>query len=161
MTLEGQFHALRELHALATRQGESPWVLAGLARASANLGALTEFHWSPAHKVYKARALLYAQRLLARQPREPWSYWHRAYALALTGLHRDALEDLARATQLLADAARQGPGDPRLRQAPAWVGPVEALCRFDTPRPVPPLPDGGGSDLPHAGPAGGRGGPEG
>jgi tetratricopeptide (TPR) repeat protein len=134
MTYADQFQAVRELHALMRAQGESPWVLGALARAYANLGVLTEFHWAPAHKAFKARALLYAQRLHARQPQEPWSHWHRAYARALIGLHKSALADLAKADELL-EAARKGGGAAGpLRQPPAWVGLLEALCRFDTAR---------------------------
>ncbi len=132
MTYADQFQAVRELHALVRARGESPWVLGALARAYANLGVLTEFHWSPAHKAFKARALLYAQRLLARQPQEPWPHWHRAYARALTGLHKSALADLAKAGELLR-AAGKGGAEP-LRQQPAWTGLIDALCRFDTAR---------------------------
>src|SRR5690242_3151291 len=58
MTFTAQFQAVRELHALMRTQGESPPVLAALARGYAHLGVLTEFHWDSAPKVFKARALL-------------------------------------------------------------------------------------------------------
>ena len=109
MTDMAQFQALRELHALMKAKGESPWLLAALARAYANLGVLTEFHWSADHKAFKARALLYAQRLAVRYPDTPWSLWHRGYAEALVGLHKAALKDLESAAKA-AQAEKNGGG---------------------------------------------------
>ena len=62
------FAAVRDLHAAIRADGESPERLGALARAYVQLGVLTEFHWHPAHKVFKARALLYAERLATREP---------------------------------------------------------------------------------------------
>ncbi len=59
------FAAVRNLHEAMRTSGESPFRVAGLVRGYALLGLLTEHHWHPAHKVFKARALLYAQRLVA------------------------------------------------------------------------------------------------
>jgi len=97
MTFLAQVTALRALHGAMRDQGESPELLGALVRAYANLGVLTEFHWNASHKAYHARALLYAQRLVARDPQSPWGLYHRAYALALAGLHGAALADLGRA----------------------------------------------------------------
>ena len=58
--------AVRDLHAAIRSDGESPARLGALARGYAQLGVLSEFQWHPAHKAFKARALLYAERLLAR-----------------------------------------------------------------------------------------------
>ena len=71
-----------------------------------------------------ARALLYAQRLVARRPDDRWSLWHRAFALALAGRHRDALVDLESA-KTLAGA---------VKDAPVWVDLVDAYARCDTRR---------------------------
>ena len=46
------------------------------------------------HKVFKARALLYAERLVALAVNKD-SLCTRAYVRALTGLHQSALDDLA------------------------------------------------------------------
>jgi tetratricopeptide (TPR) repeat protein len=123
MNFVSQYAALRRLHELARTGGESPRLTGALARGYAHLGVLTECHWSSAHKVFKARALLYAQRLAAAEPGSPWGLWHRAYATGLAGMHAAALKDLARAAELAGKAGTQ---------PPAWVGLVEALCRFDT-----------------------------
>ncbi|HEX6985390.1 MAG TPA: hypothetical protein VF170_08430, partial [Planctomycetaceae bacterium] len=94
--LVSQFAAVRAWHAAIRAGGETPERLAGLSRAYANLGFLAERHWSPASRVYHARSLLYAERLLRRTGGTPESYRVRAYARSLTGLPAAALEDLAR-----------------------------------------------------------------
>ena len=99
MDIVSQFSAVRELHALIKSQGESPELLGALVRAYANLGVLTEHFWLPDHKVFKARALLYAERLMRRQSGKPWGMWHKAYAEALVGLHCSALADLESAAK--------------------------------------------------------------
>ncbi len=66
LSMVEHFVAVRDLHHAIREGGESPTRLAALARAYAQLGMLTEFHWSSAHRVYKARALLYAERLKER-----------------------------------------------------------------------------------------------
>ncbi len=93
-------------------------------RGYAQLGVLSEFHWHPAHRAFKARALLYAQRLVARHPDRPSSLWHRAFALALAGRHRDALADL--------ESARKLPG--AVKGAPVWLDLIDAYARCDTRR---------------------------
>ena len=75
MTFTSQFQALRELHEAIHCGGESPALLGGLVRGYANLGVLTEYLWHPEHKAFKARAWLYAERMVARDE-------HSALALA-------------------------------------------------------------------------------
>jgi tetratricopeptide (TPR) repeat protein len=119
------FAAVRDLHAAIRADGESPARLGALVRGYALLGALTDFHWSPAHKAFKARALLYAQRLVARDPKSPAALRHRAFAESLAGLHRFALADLAEAkTQAGAKAD----------QIPPWVDVIDACCCYDLDR---------------------------
>ena len=95
-----------------------------LVRGYAQLGILSEFHWNAAHKAFKARALLYAQRLVARGPDRPWGLRHRAFALALVGRHRDASADL--------ESARKQPGD--AKDDPAWLDLIDAFARCDAKR---------------------------
>ena len=115
------FLAVRDLHAAIRTDGESPARLGALARGYALLGVLSEFQWHPAHRAFK-RALLYAQRLTARDSRSPTGLWHRAFALALIGRHSDALADLERAKNV--DAK----GSPT---APDWLDLVDAYCHYD------------------------------
>src|SRR5262249_17809633 len=68
--------ALRALHSGLESQGESPALLGAVVRAYSNLGRFTQFHWNAAHKVFKARALLYAQRLVSANPSSSWALWH-------------------------------------------------------------------------------------
>ncbi|MBN1394386.1 MAG: hypothetical protein JW959_05140 [Pirellulales bacterium] len=126
MTFTKQFDAVRRLHELIRRDGESPARLGALIRGYANLGVLTEFYWNPAHKVFKARALLYAQRFLARDAQSPTALWHRAYAYGLTGLHKFALDDLQAADKLIGEMKE---ADRPAR--PEWGDLIDAYCRFD------------------------------
>jgi tetratricopeptide (TPR) repeat protein len=120
--------AVRELHQAIRTDGESPARLGALARGYALLGVLSEHEWHPAHRAYKARALLYAQRLIARDPDAPWGLWHRAFALALAGRHGDALSDLQAAR------AKAGPAGKGAPAPPDWLDLIDAYCRFDSAR---------------------------
>jgi tetratricopeptide (TPR) repeat protein len=130
-----QFAAVRQLHALTRDHGESSQLLAGLARGYANLGVLTEMHWNVSHKVFKARGLLYAQRLMARENGSPCALAHRAYVLALVGLHKDGLADVAEARKRGGQSSRPAsepataPAEPTL---PVWLDMVEAACQVDS-----------------------------
>ena len=119
-----QFAAARQIHRVMHEEGESPERLADLTRAYANLGALCEHLWYPAHKAFKARALLYAQRNVLRWPQSPVSRLGRAYALALVGLHGAAINDLTAAQA----HARNG-GMPALVAEEARI--LDSFCRFN------------------------------
>lgn len=125
MDLIGQFAAVRRLHRLMREEGESPRRLGALVRGYANLGLLTGCFVAPAHKVFLARSLLYADRLCWRDRNSSWALWHRGYARALTGVHATAIEDLEAADKLAAD---------RKRPRPDWVDLIDAFCRFDEAR---------------------------
>lgn len=118
--------AVRDLHRAIRADGESPVRLGALVRGYALLGVLSEHEWHPAHRAYKARSLLYAQRLVAREPDHPRGYWHRAFALTLIGRHGDALDDLKTAR---GKAGAKGNPTP-----PDWVDVIEAAARFDSGR---------------------------
>jgi tetratricopeptide (TPR) repeat protein len=119
------FAAIRDLHEAIRADGESPERLGALSRAYAQLGVLTEFHWHPAHKVYKARALLYAQRILVRDPVSVLALRNRAFVRSVIGLHQEALDDLEAA------AKQPGVGD---QAPPAWLAPIEAYARLEVGR---------------------------
>ena len=123
MTFTSQFAALREIHATIAAKGESRDLVGGLIRAYANLGLLTEINWSPAHKAFKARALLYAERLVARFPKAASSHWLKAYASGIAGVHIESLTELETAKKAKRDI-----------EPPAWVEIVDAYCRFRTDR---------------------------
>jgi tetratricopeptide (TPR) repeat protein len=117
-----QFLATRAAHAEIREKGESPRRLGGLIRGYANLGLLTEFHWNAAHKALRARAVLEAQRWIAREPKSAEALFHRAYAWTLAGFHKLALDDLAQANKRAPESAER----------PDWARLIEASCRFDT-----------------------------
>ena len=120
MTLASQFGAARQIHAAMEADGESPERLGGLVRAYAHLALLTEHLWSTDSKVFKARALLYAERLRFHRPDEAWG------GLA-SCLRR-------RAGRALGGGAGGPPASARRRgdtRPPEWVAVIEPLCRFD------------------------------
>jgi tetratricopeptide (TPR) repeat protein len=124
MSFVAQVDAARRVHESIRSGGESPAKLAALVRAYGNLAALTERQWYAADRVFKARALLYAQRLVAGDVPTAHALWHRAYARAMAGLYGPAADDLAAAAKV-ADPARDG-GPP-----PAWVPLLDMFCRYD------------------------------
>jgi tetratricopeptide (TPR) repeat protein len=126
MNVVAQFRALREMNALIRSEGESPALLGALVRGYANLGVMTEYYWHPAHKVFKARALLYAQRMVAQDENLPIAKWHRAYAAALAGLHAWALADLDAAGKSAAELAGKNRA-----MAPAWSQLIGPFCRYE------------------------------
>ena len=113
-----QFAALRLLHAELRSGGVSRDNLGFLVRVYAHLGSLTDFYWGPTSKVFKARALLYADRLVHTFGSSPFSLSHRAYARAMSGLHASALTDV--------QAARSESEV----EVPAWLGFIEAYCAY-------------------------------
>jgi hypothetical protein len=127
MNIADQFGAVRTLHQLCKTEGESPPVLAALARGYAHLGLLTEHYWAPTHKIFKARALLYAQRLLTTKD-DAWGRWHRAYAATLAGLIPLANADIV--------AARKFGGT-----EPAWSKLLDARLKHDVAGLTVSLPD--------------------
>jgi tetratricopeptide (TPR) repeat protein len=125
MSFTDQYAALRSLHAAIRVEGPSPRRLAALSRAYANLGVLTEYQWDSASVAFKARALLYAQRLVTLEPKSPQSRWHMAYAAALAGIPWWADESLDEARQLageLPPAERPSP--------PGWVALIDAWSHY-------------------------------
>ena len=101
--------ALRRIHAEIRAKGESPELLGGLVVGYANLGSLTASYLSPAQKVFSARALLYAERMVHESKESDWALWHRAYARALVGLHNAGRSDVK---------AAQGAGQEVVAAAP-------------------------------------------
>ena len=119
-----QVAALRALHEAIRTDGESPARLAALARAYAQLGVLSEYQWSPAHRAFKARALLYAERLVARDPKSALALRSRAFVRALVGRHDLALADLD-------EAKKRDEGTKGAAPAPSWLPLIDAYLKAD------------------------------
>lgn len=127
MTFAAQFAAIRRLHQQTRGRVATAAELAALARGYAHLGVLSELYWHPANAAFKARAMLYAQRLLAANVppaanAEATSLARATtgYVLALSGLHRAALAQFA-------EARKSTP-------LPPWADAAAALCEFDATR---------------------------
>ncbi len=121
------FAAIRALHDAIRTDGESPERLGTLARAYAQLGALTCYQWSARPRVFQARAMLYAERLVARDPESAWALRNRAFVRAVVGLHAMAIKDLDAATRL--DERAKAPAPPS-----DWVEMIDACAKFDLAR---------------------------
>ena len=130
MNFISQYSAVRQLHELIRTHGESAMVARGLVRGYANLGLLTDYNWHPAFKVFFARSMLYAQRMVAQGKHPRWAKWHRAYAFALAGLQKWALKDLEDAEKIVPTSSSEK--DVADYSKPAWVDIINAFCRYDT-----------------------------
>lgn len=113
-----QFQALRMIHRGLDERRDSRELLGAAVRAYGNLGQLTREHWSVEHKVFQARSLLYAERLVVNENGSPWSLAHRAYARALVGRHHTAIQDLEKAMEAEAELP--------------WLTLISMFLRFDT-----------------------------
>jgi tetratricopeptide (TPR) repeat protein len=90
-----QHNALRLLHSTARDQGESPELIAATARAYANLAMLNVTSLDARCVAYRARAMLYAERLRSRAPADSTTAWTLAYVYTLIGYPTIALDSLA------------------------------------------------------------------
>jgi tetratricopeptide (TPR) repeat protein len=122
--IPAQFGAIRLLHAEIRENGASPELVAALARSYSMLGVLTDKLWSPAAKVFHARAMLYAERAVNRWPQSALARYTRGYVRALFGLHLTAIADLDAAAKL----GKENGAEP----APAWAKSIDAFCHFDS-----------------------------
>ena len=120
-----QFLAVRKLHGLMSDAGESPGLLGRLANGYANLGLLTECGWNATSLAMKARAMLYAERLLRNHADFVTVRWHWAYVQAILGIHHSALKQLE-------DPLPEGVDVGDLPSLPAWADVIEPYCRYDT-----------------------------
>lgn len=131
LSIVSQFQAVRLAHAAAKSARSPADAHEILVRGYANLGQLTLPFWNATAKVFIARSLLYAERLVAAEPNSPRPLWHRAYARAMAGFDLDALADLT-----AADALAKG------AKPPPWVELIEPYCHYNTAA----LIKGGGAD---------------
>jgi tetratricopeptide (TPR) repeat protein len=118
--LTEQFAAVRALHQAIREKGDSSPLLIALARGYANLGSLTEKRWTPDHLTFKARALLYAQRVAVREDGSPRTRRAAGYAEAISGLLGDAKRDF--------QAAEKDDGGKGIEP---WHEPARAYARSD------------------------------
>lgn len=116
--LFSQFIGIRMLHEIMQSAGESPQRLAELSKAYARMSRLAESIRGTYGKVFMARALLYAERLIVRSQSSPEALWNRAYVRAVIGLPSAAQSDLEQA-------------DHPNQTAPNWLTELTAYCAGD------------------------------
>lgn len=90
-----QFDAVRRTHAAMKQYGETPELLRMLVRGYTQLQLLTNASFRDSHRVFQARAMLYAQRLVAQYGETPETVSSRAAAWSLNNFHRLARNDFA------------------------------------------------------------------
>jgi tetratricopeptide (TPR) repeat protein len=120
LSVWSQLEAAQRIHSQEKKVRDQLATQGMLVRAYANLATLTHSLWLSASPAFEARALLYAQRMIASEPDSPHGYWHRGYAFAMVGLDQLALIDLA-----------EGKKRAGQEEAPPWVFLLEAQCRYD------------------------------
>lgn len=118
MDIVSQYAVLRKLHSERRIKGETFENLKGLVRAYTHLGNMIEYHWTPMSKVYKARAILYADRLIAKFGKTAETLAYRSYVWTLVGNFKLAMEDAA-AARAIDDTA-----------VPSWLKLTEAYCNY-------------------------------
>lgn len=91
--------ALRRLHQQVQDEGDSLAVRTAIARNYAMLGSMTEWHWGVGHKVFKARAMLCADRAVRKWPDHAEAFWTRAFVRGFVGLHQPGLDDVTKARE--------------------------------------------------------------
>ncbi len=131
MDFVSQWSAVREIHALHTTGRETRVSLGALSRGYANLGHLTDYQCSLAHKAFKARALLYAYRLRSTETPDADAMWHLAYAWALAGRSDEALAAIGHARRLKKSHAKTDKTDDDSvggPSAPEWADIINAYC---------------------------------
>ena len=128
MNFVPQFAAVRRAHGANREQGQSPESMSVLVRGYAHLAMLSEPYWNSMSRAYKARALLYAERMAVAYPDSSEAFWHRAYARAIVGLHGAALSELNEIAKTFGEAE---PPDGRL---PGCMQLIKPYCLFDGER---------------------------
>lgn len=118
-----QVAALRRWHAALPQAGDPAPLLAAIAREYALLGTVSDVHWGIEHKVFKARALLYADQACRAAPGSPEAAWSRGLVRMVCGLHSLAAAEVRRAMDLQKEAKAFTP--------PAWADGLAAWTRWE------------------------------
>ena len=87
--------AIRRLHTAIRHQGESLELLTALVKGYTQLQILTNSTTRDTHRVFQARAILYAQRTVALFGENPETLSIRAAAWSLNNFHRMARQEFA------------------------------------------------------------------
>lgn len=118
-----QVAALRKWHAALPQAADPALLLAAIAREYALLGTVSDVHWGIEHKVFKARALLYADQACRTAPGNPEAAWTRGLVRMVCGLHSLAAAEVRRATDL--------PKGAKASPVPGWADGLAAWTRWE------------------------------
>lgn len=129
LTTVSQLAAIRSVHESIRDQGESPQRLTALSGAYAIFGELTDHLLHPMPAAARARALLYAERLVQRSPDSILGRAGRARVRTLVGLHAAALSDIDHLKILQTDKENAVPDLPS--RVTNWLSTVETAARGD------------------------------
>ena len=117
--LTPQFEAVRRTHSTIRQYGESLPLIKKLVRGYTQLQMLTNIAPRDSHRVFQARAILYAQRAVAKFGETPETFALRAAAWSLNNFHRIAREEFAAIPP------------EEWENADVWTRLAKAYCEYD------------------------------
>jgi tetratricopeptide (TPR) repeat protein len=129
LTTVSQLAAIRSVHESMRDAGESPERLTALSGAYAIFGELTDHLLHPMPAAARARALLYAERLVQRSPDSIMGRAGRARVRALVGLHAAALSDIDHLRIIQTD--KENPKPDLSVGVTNWLSTIETAARGD------------------------------
>lgn len=125
-----QLTVLRSVHSAIRSQGESPERLTALSGAYAVYGELADHFLAPIPDAARARALLYAERLIHRSPDLAIAHFGRARVRTIVGLHSEGLEDIEQG-RVLQNQSDGVVGREIGLAVDDWLETIEASCHGD------------------------------
>jgi hypothetical protein len=122
LVLIPQFEAVRRTHRLIHKTGETPKLLTFLVRGYTQLQLLTNINPIDIHRVFQARAMLYAQRIIAKYGETSEHISLRAAAWSLNNFHSLARQDFAKTS-----TKKQNTTEPKN----IWIEFAKCYAEFD------------------------------
>jgi tetratricopeptide (TPR) repeat protein len=118
-----QFEAVRRTHRLIRQTGETPELLTFLVRGYTQLQMFTNIAPLDTHRVFQARAMLYAQRAIAQYGETPEWISLRAAAWSLNNFHRLARQDFSKISEQKQNTTEQ--------KKNVWISFAKCYAEFD------------------------------
>jgi tetratricopeptide (TPR) repeat protein len=123
-----QFEAVRRTHRLIRQTGETPELLTFLVRGYTQLQMFTNIDPLDTHRVFQARAMLYAQRTVAQYGETSEYLSLRAAAWSLNNFHRLARQDFAEISEQKQKTTEQNISEQKQH---VWINFAECYAKFD------------------------------
>ena len=121
--IASQYEAVRAAHSSIRTDGEHFENLSVLVRGYANLSLMTLHYWNSASQAFLARSLLYGEKLENASKDQDRINAHRAYSMAIFGVHRMALDQLE---HMSPEATK--------RDFETWYDVIRPYCEYDVDR---------------------------